>query len=403
MRTIWAAVAVVLVVGGTAGADVSSGADKGKATGEPIVLGLINTEGNPILDFTEFRLAAEAAGDYVNEELGGIGGRPVEFVTCATNLSAEASTKCVNQILEADPLAVIGGVDVATSATMPLWEQAGVAYIGAPAFQEPEQVSPNSFALASWSAGGFSSLSDYAANELDAKSVRVIAVDLPANRFQFENFIAPVLEANGVTDAELVTQPLSATDWTATWSAVQQDDPDAVIAIAGQGQCQPIFQARASLGITIPLLTTGACADQVELEAIGTDAAEGTYFEFNFLAPLVNNKQVKTFKRELKQHADGDVPVTSFSQAGFGAVMTTRDVLKNLDAASLSREGILDAFREVRDGSNYLGAPITCDGEQVPGFPSYCTSAVRLAQLRKGKLVELTKGWVDTTNLFEGS
>jgi branched-chain amino acid transport system substrate-binding protein len=388
----------VLVVGTTATSGARAAAKK--ATGEPITLGLINTEGNPILDFTEYRLAAEAAVSYVNEELNGVNGRPLELESCATNLNTEASIKCVNQILEADPLAVIAGVDIGTAATLPLWQQNGLAYIGPPAFQEPEQVSPISFPLASWSAGGFSSLANLAATRLKAKSVRVIAVDLPANTFQYEHYIEPVLKKKGVTDSKLITQPLGQTDWTSTWSVVQQDDPDAVIAIAGQGQCPPIYQGRASLGITIPFLTTGACADKPALDAAG-DAAEGTYFEFNFAAPIINDKEVKLFKRKLKKYGDGNIPVTSFSQAGFGAIMTTRDVLADIDPAGLDRAAVLKALRGLRNQPNFLGPPITCDGKQVPGFPAFCTSAVRLGQLKNGKFVEFTKNWTKTGKLLE--
>ena len=51
-------------------------------TGEPFVIGVVNTEGAPGTDFPEFSNAFRAAAAYVNAELGGIGGRPGELEVC---------------------------------------------------------------------------------------------------------------------------------------------------------------------------------------------------------------------------------------------------------------------------------------------------------------------------------
>src|SRR3954451_17010166 len=60
-------------VGGTAGA-----ADSSKS---PITFGLINDEGG-VPSFPEGSTAANAAVKFLNEQLGGVGGHPVNLVTC---------------------------------------------------------------------------------------------------------------------------------------------------------------------------------------------------------------------------------------------------------------------------------------------------------------------------------
>lgn len=374
------------------GSSMNAGAEP--ASGEPIVLGLINTEGNPQLDFTEYRLAAEAAVEYVNAELGGVDGRPLVLETCATVGSPEASTGCVNQILEANPVAVVAGVDIATSATMAIWEQAGIAYLGTPAFQQPEQQSPVAFSFASWSPGSFGSLAYFAVTELDADVVRVLAIDNPGNTFQFENHIENVLEHEGVTDVELLTQPVSATDWTATWSTAMSAEPDAVIAIAGAGLCAPIFQGRQSLGVEVPLLMPGACADPEVLASVGA-AADGTYFSVNYQPLSSEDPEVALFREKLEQYGGGDVGLSTFAQAGFGAVMNIQEVFSEIGAESLTREAVLEAFRGLVDHHNFMGQEMTCDGEQVPDSPALCTSGSRVVQFSGGEFTELTEDWID--------
>src|SRR3954466_5048662 len=57
-----------------------------KATGSPIVLGLLNIETGPVT-FPEYRQAAEAAVKYINNYKGGIAGLPVVLASFAPMVS----------------------------------------------------------------------------------------------------------------------------------------------------------------------------------------------------------------------------------------------------------------------------------------------------------------------------
>ena len=70
----------------------------GEATGEPIKIGVQNLEGDPNGSFPEFSIAIQAAADYVNTELGGLGGRPIEIVLCKSVVSPDDSQRCANEL-----------------------------------------------------------------------------------------------------------------------------------------------------------------------------------------------------------------------------------------------------------------------------------------------------------------
>ena len=55
-----------------------------KATGTPIVLGMINQENTPLGSYPELSSASKAAAAFVNAELGGIGGRPIQIEVAST-------------------------------------------------------------------------------------------------------------------------------------------------------------------------------------------------------------------------------------------------------------------------------------------------------------------------------
>src|SRR6478752_6878438 len=69
-----------------------TGGKAGAASGEPIKIGYVNQESF----FPEATIGIDAAVEFANKELSGIGGRPIELVTCTIN-AAEDGTKCGNQ------------------------------------------------------------------------------------------------------------------------------------------------------------------------------------------------------------------------------------------------------------------------------------------------------------------
>ena len=106
--------------------------------GEPIVLGMVNQENTAAGSYPELSQGAQAAIDFINEQLGGVDGRPIELEGCNTEFSAEGSTSCGPQFVEAGVPAVLGGIDVFGNAalsiylaiallSLKLWELAGLA------------------------------------------------------------------------------------------------------------------------------------------------------------------------------------------------------------------------------------------------------------------------------------
>ena len=80
----------------TSEAPTSEAPTSEEPTGEPFKIGVQNLEGDPNGSFPEFSIAIQAAADYVNAELGGLGGRPIEIVLCKSIVSPDDSQRCAN-------------------------------------------------------------------------------------------------------------------------------------------------------------------------------------------------------------------------------------------------------------------------------------------------------------------
>ncbi len=105
-----------LVAGACGGGGSGSGAKKGDNS---VVVGMINQEDAPVGSFPETRQAAQAAVAHVNNDLGGVNGRPIRLEVCTTSGTPESSAACANKLVGDQPLAVLGGVDLGAFAPAP--------------------------------------------------------------------------------------------------------------------------------------------------------------------------------------------------------------------------------------------------------------------------------------------
>src|SRR5215475_12965764 len=99
------------------------------ASGEPVKIGMVSDGATAAYDNRDELRAGKATADFWNEHRGGIGGRPIEVVTCETGGDPAGATDCGNRMVEKGVVAVT----VAQSAvTDSLWEPLHDA--GIPAF-----------------------------------------------------------------------------------------------------------------------------------------------------------------------------------------------------------------------------------------------------------------------------
>ena len=83
------------------------------------MFGLLNLVSGPVT-FPEVSEAEQAAVSYINEYLGGIGGHPIKIVTCATDGQPSTSARCANQMLNEQPVAILGGADTGAPGAFPV-------------------------------------------------------------------------------------------------------------------------------------------------------------------------------------------------------------------------------------------------------------------------------------------
>jgi branched-chain amino acid transport system substrate-binding protein len=354
---------------------------------------MVNQESSPTGSFPEVREGAEAAAEYVNQELGGVGGRPIRIANCATSGAPEASQACANQVLEKKPVAVVGGVDFGSAQSLSVFERAAIPYVGGSPTMLTELTSTTSFMLTGGAAAEVLGEVSYVTDTLHAKKMAVLYVDLPGLLSDATTVVEDILRKKGVTDLKVLSERADAADFTPSLTAATAKGPDVVLVVFPAQACARIMQAATALGVKAKMFYLGTCADQSVFDAAG-QGAEGSYFAGSYL-PYSDTaqKDVATYRAKLRAYRPGRQP-SLLSQTGFSVVMDLYQLM-NEAGGPPTPASLTDRLRATNDHANFMAHAYTCNGQQVFLLASICNASVRVLQLRAGKLTDVVGDWVN--------
>jgi branched-chain amino acid transport system substrate-binding protein len=363
------------------------------ATGEPIRVGMINQENTPLGSFPELRLGVEAAIEFINEELGGVGGRPIELVTCITTFSVEQSQACAQQMVQSDVVAVIGGIDVTSNGSIPILELNQIPYIGGIPVNFDEMRSPISFQFSGGAPGAMVAFADYAARVQGAKKVAIAYGEYQSIEAAALEFGSKTLQRLGVTDVVEVPFPITTTDFLPVLTKANEGNPDAIFLGAADTACAPAMKTAEDLGITAKLYLVGACAAPGIVDQIGEDAVNGRIF--NVEGPVAgDNREGQLYFAVLARYGDPSLEGASAATVSFRSALNLYALLDELGPDGVSRPALLDLVRSAQNRPSFNGHEYTCDGQQVPDLPALCAPQQILVE-RNGAALDPLTDWID--------
>jgi branched-chain amino acid transport system substrate-binding protein len=390
----------------------------GEAAGEPIKVGVQNLEGDPNGSFPEYSLGLQAATDYINAELGGLGGRPIEIELCKSIVSPDDSQRCANELSAS-------GVEMAISTInffgnhFSIYNGSEIPVIVGTPITLADFTSPNVFAIGAGGGclgvhTGLVQIATGQIEELEGITVNKVGVpwaDTPPGVVCYNDLEAKPLDViAGVTPGDsaragekpeltYVGVPIAPAtpDVTPQATEVLDFDPDVIIFSAQGADCWNFVDALGRLGWTpdtIPLVLSGSCLDFDALAAAG-DLAKGIYLtstENGILSPLdgiegqhLDNATVYQTKAP-EYGMPEDLVFTGFGAQGFAHMMNIWETANRLDG-DVTGQAIADAFAAT-DGSEpaFGGSPLDCSNAPAP-YVAVCGAAISLAQWDGEQLV----------------
>lgn len=370
-----------------------------QASGEPFTIGMVNQQNTPAGSYPELSQAAEAAIAFVNEQLGGLDGRPIELEVCNTSFSAEGSTACGQQFVEQGVPVVMGGIDVFGTAIEVLADN-DVPYAGGIPVSDQSVQAENSFQWSGGSWGATVAFAQHAAEELGAERVSIVYGEF-GSIAEAAEYGRTVLERAGV-QTQMVPYPILSTDISSAVQAAVSSDPDAIFLLAADTGCTSGFDAMQTVGVTAQKYFVGACAAPPIIDSVDAAATNGTIF--NVEGPVTSDdssdQDTQLYSAVVERYGDGLDPIGA-GTVTFRAFMNLYSVLRGLGPEGATPAAISEALAAQADTPSFMGHPYTCDREQFEGLPAMCSPQQILARIDEGVLDQLGS-WIDVGAIYEG-
>lgn len=366
----------------------------------PVKVGFMNIDSGPVAATPELHGATDAAVEFINTELGGVGGRPIELVFCETDLGVDKAQACARLMVEQGVVAVLAGLNLSAGAATKILEDNDIPWVGGIPLDVAEMSSPIAFQFSGGAPGAFVAFADHAAHELKAEKVAVLYANTPQISVAAVDYGVAMLRALGV-DVTEVAFDLTTQDYASIMQRATEAAPDAIVVGAADFACPKVMQAVADLAIDTTIYMVGSCADAKWIDQVGAASVAGTIFniESRVERPGPYDADIDVYRSVIEQYGEG-VNAKGAATVAFRGAMNLYAVLDQLGPDATATQ-VIAAFRAAKDRPSFDGYPYTCDGKQIPNLPSLCASQEVLVRIGADgeTFTEVSDGWIDVPAL----
>jgi branched-chain amino acid transport system substrate-binding protein len=373
------------------------------ASGEPVLIGMVSDGATPAVDNTDELRTAEATAEYWNTHRGGVGGRPIEVVTCETAGDPAGGTDCANQMVEAGVVAVgLSQSGVADSVWEPL-HAAGVPTLFLQTSAEDLLAdAETSFTMVNPLATLFGT-PIAAAESAGTDQIAFVNIDVPQANASFDSGAADAILGNAGLDYELVKVPPGTADMTSQMQQVAESDAGVVQIVGNDAFCIAAIQGLNAVGYDGEITTISQCITDTTREAVPGDQLEGISITAIMALGATDDEAYQLYQAVMGTYG---TEVTDVDNAlTMGAYTTMASLAAGLGGISgdITPATAAEAIKSM-DEADYPGAAgltFQCGGSAFPSEPAICSNNTLRASL-DAEGVPASYEPVDSTDILEG-
>lgn len=345
-----AAVAAFALAGCGTGASGGTSTDLGGLKGSPILLGSILTITNPAWNNQVMEDVNNAFASYINDQLGGIGGRPVKVESCDDFGDPAKTTQCFNNLVDKGVVAFVNNSSLSFgSNALPAMEKKGLVNMGGWPVSAGEYQSKDEFLTSPGASGSYPSLAVF----MKAKGAHNLAMmysNTPAGQAASDQIKALWRSLGGGTYTGVEFDP-SATDLTPAVAEVKKANPDGVILAVGEGAAARLFQSVQDAGIHAMVGATAAAGGKTVQDAAGS-AMNGVYFSFASVPVTLDRADTKTYTDVMKKYAP-HTELTNQAAVAASGMMFAYDTLKSIKG-DITAQSVTQAVQATTTWKGFL-------------------------------------------------
>jgi branched-chain amino acid transport system substrate-binding protein len=369
--------------GGKAGA-----ADTGKS---PITIGWVNQQGGPNDIGPNGTKGIEMAVKYINAELGGIEGHPLQVRSCFISTAEEQGQTCGQKMANDKDVSVVEVGAVATG------DQSLVSTIDGDkpmvysvAVGPSDATNTNGYVLFGDGIHVSGPFGTFAAKVLNAKTAAVVYPDVPGIQ-QSSKAIVDGATGNGVKVKSVSWSP-NATDLVGPLTAAGGQSADAIIANPDVKGCVNLAKAISQLNIDAPVVSEPLCLNSTVAKTLG-DLPQWYYGIATSLATDTSDPASVAFMRIAAKYGLAEEGASDVWIANSFAVTLTIAQWMNKIGADEVTPATIAAQAKAFKGPMAYGAPTVQCGKYSDA-PAICNDQTKFFKyVGKGKFTPAS-GWL---------
>lgn len=351
----------------------------------PVKIGWVNNEGGSIDPVgPTATAAARFAETYINENLGGVQGHPVQLEECFVRNAEEEGLQCAQQFLNDDAVhaVALGAVAVGADTINSTIDGQKPIILGV-SFTPATQTAPNTYILFGANEYTVYPWGSFGSAELDAESAAVVYPEGPGLQ-DTAQAIARGNEAAGI-ETELVGFNPERADLVGALTAAGAQDADMITPMVAGPDCVAANDALNQLGID-PGIVVGSslCLVPDLLDGFGGDYPQWIYGVANDV--LANDPPTpagEAFRSALAEYGEEENAFDPWWPVTFSQILTTTRFMNQVAAEEGGVEQItpeaISQKVQAFEGPLLAGPPgIECG--KYPEAPASCNDQARFVQ-----------------------
>ncbi|WP_018505025.1 type 1 periplasmic-binding domain-containing protein [Parafrankia discariae] len=330
-------------------------------------------------DMSQYGASANAVRQYANDCLGGIAGRPVNYIECRIDeSSAAAGTDCANRVVEGKAAALVITSTTLGQVIVPIVTGAGIPYVGVNPVSPAESTDKSGlvFELSPGAAGYLAAMAKLA-KDGGMKKVGLVVTE---NAAQGIGSLAKIPFGNAGVELHLVTVPPGTPDMTAQVTSALSG-AGAVGLIGDQTQCISFLQALESLDPDGQHWILRGCTETKVLKAAGAESVDKARI-FTTSETTSGSAEALLYRQVMAKYA----PETSAEggavigyQAAFGFLRAIEGIKGDITSRSVA--STLGASRNIALPAG-AGTTFGCAERPIKMFTTVCSSQVIVGTMR---------------------
>jgi branched-chain amino acid transport system substrate-binding protein len=359
----------------------------------PVTVGFVNQQGGPVAIGLHATDGAEMAVKYINAELGGVGGHPIQLDTCFIASAEEEGTGCAQKFLANKAVNVIamGGAVIGVQSFYSTL--AGkIPVVGGVAALPIDGAQPNTVVLFGDATHVLGPIGTYAQTVLHAKTGVIL---YPNDSTDTPGALADeaALKAAGIS-VKMGPYPPNATDLTGVLAATGAASADIVIPNVDAGACVNIAKALVQQGITDikKIVSPPLCLNGQVAAGLGGDFPKWTYLIASSLFGDSTDPGMTAYEKVAATYSTPADAPDPWNIVDFGQMLTIDKILNQVGYANLSPSAFLSAAKAFK-GPQALGAP-ALDCGKYPSAPGICNDRSQFFEYEGKNMWVKAAGWL---------